>query len=100
MQQEPTEARPPGSERYLTVRQAAQLLNLSRSMIYRLIKYRALPYIPIGASIRLRLSDLEAFMARPAAAARHTRRNALLRIRRRKLRRGRGSVDKSRPRQG
>ncbi len=47
----------------LTVEKAAQVMALSESYIYKLVRTKQLPAIKIGTSVRLRPSDLEAFIA-------------------------------------
>jgi len=43
----------------LTIEQTAELLNLSRTSIYRLINDGRLPIVKIGRSVRIRRSTVE-----------------------------------------
>ncbi len=52
----------------VTIPQAAALLSVSRSTIYELIWRHALDPVKIGRSVRLRVSDLEAFTEHGEAA--------------------------------
>ncbi len=57
-------------ERLLTVREVAYLLNISRTMVYTLIRSGDLPTIHIGYRIRVRSADLDAFLSRHRKPAR------------------------------
>lgn len=50
--------------RLLTVNQVAELLNLSRSFVRRLIGERRIPALRIGRAIRVPSEQLAAFVAR------------------------------------
>jgi excisionase family DNA binding protein len=47
----------------LTVEKAAQVMAVSPSYVYKLVRSKQLPAVKIGTSVRLRPSDLEAFIA-------------------------------------
>ena len=58
------------TDRTLTDAQVAEALNVPRSMVKRLRDRRLLPYIKIGyRTIRYRMSDVQAYMARNGVAA-------------------------------
>ena len=42
----------------LTTQQAAQILNISRPYLYRLIEEHAVPVVPVGSHRRLRINDV------------------------------------------
>ena len=46
----------------LKVAEVAQILNISKSLIYRLIQSGDLPSIRLGRSVRVRPADLEQFI--------------------------------------
>lgn len=52
------------TQKFLTVDQAAETLNLSTKTLYRAITAGALPVIRFGRAIRIPLSDLQAFANR------------------------------------
>lgn len=54
---------PPGIEKLLKGDDVARILNVSRTQAYRLMR-ESLPVVRFGgATVRVRLSDLEAFIA-------------------------------------
>lgn len=66
---------------YFTVEQAADYLNTSVRFVRRLIAERRIPFHKIGRHVRLKVTDLEAFVDAgrvapfdPAAVRRHVRR--------------------------
>jgi len=52
------------NDRLLTLNEAARLLNCSRTLIWKLRRSGALPYVQLGKSVRIRESDLEELLAR------------------------------------
>ena len=46
----------------VTVDEAAAILRISRSTVYRLIAQRRLPFFRIGSGIRFRQDDLSAYL--------------------------------------
>ncbi len=46
----------------LTVKEVSQLFKVSERTIYRLIHNQALPFFPIGKSIRFSMRDLEVYL--------------------------------------
>jgi excisionase family DNA binding protein len=58
-----TTATVPTTSPLAKIGQAAEFLNLSRSMVYVLLDKGELPYIRIGRCRRIRWSDLQAFVA-------------------------------------
>lgn len=50
------------TEALMTVRSTAAYLGLSESKIYHMISERKIPYVKIGATVRLRRRDLDRFV--------------------------------------
>ena len=48
----------------LTGRQAAEAMNVSPSLVYKLTRRGTLPAVRIGRAVRYRVEDLQAFAAR------------------------------------
>ena len=48
----------------LTVVEVAQILNISTSLVYRLIKSGELPAVRLGRALRVKSGDLEQYIAR------------------------------------
>jgi excisionase family DNA binding protein len=48
----------------LQVEQAAERLNISKWMIYKLIRSGELPHIKIGVAVRIKEADLEEYINR------------------------------------
>ena len=57
-------------EQLVTVKEAAHLLSCSEAAIRKWLYQRRLPTVKVGRLIRLRLSDLEALIARGLRPAR------------------------------
>ncbi|WP_054684869.1 helix-turn-helix transcriptional regulator [Rhodothermus marinus] len=53
--------------RLLTVKEACQLLNVSRSLLWKARKRGELRAVYLGRAVRFRLSDLEAWLEKKAA---------------------------------
>ncbi|BBM68220.1 helix-turn-helix transcriptional regulator [Rhodothermus marinus] len=53
--------------RLLTVKEACQLLNVSRSLLWKARKRGELRAVYLGRAVRFRLSDLEAWLEQKAA---------------------------------
>jgi excisionase family DNA binding protein len=53
----------------VSVDEAAEMLSIGRTRLYELMNDGTLPYVHVGASRRLRTTDLEAFAAGLQAAA-------------------------------
>jgi excisionase family DNA binding protein len=52
--------------RLLRVEQVADRLNVSRSFAWKLVAQGDLPSLRLGRAVRVRVSDLEAYLADPA----------------------------------
>jgi excisionase family DNA binding protein len=50
--------------RELTTQEAAELLNVSRPFVTKLLKERAIPYVQVGSHRRIRMADLLAYQHR------------------------------------
>ena len=57
-------ALPGGVEGLLTVREVAERLGLSTATVYRLCEEGGLPHVRVSNAIRIRPTDLDAFLAR------------------------------------
>ena len=53
----------------LTVEQAADYLNITAHSVHRLIRERRIPFLKVGRLVRLRRTDLEAYLAGCAVPA-------------------------------
>lgn len=53
----------------LTVEQAADYLNITDHFVRRLIRERRIPFLKVGRLVRLRRSDIEAYLAACAVPA-------------------------------
>ncbi|MHB8796503.1 MAG: helix-turn-helix domain-containing protein [Candidatus Nanopelagicales bacterium] len=53
----------------LTVEQAADYLNITAHFVRRLIRERRIPFLKVGRLVRLRRTDLEAYLAGCAVPA-------------------------------
>jgi excisionase family DNA binding protein len=49
-------------ETFMKVADVAQVLNLSRAMVYRLIQHGRLPCLYIGTAVRIHPDDLDKFI--------------------------------------
>ena len=49
-------------EKFLKVDEAADVLNVSRATVYRLIHDKELRGVKVGRSVRVRAADLEAYV--------------------------------------
>jgi len=54
----------PTQDRFLTVREVAELMRVSTMTVYRLIKQGDLAAARVGRSYRLRESEIEAYLRR------------------------------------
>jgi excisionase family DNA binding protein len=50
------------NDRFLKVKEVQELLNVSRSLLYRMIDLGEIPHIRINQAIRIRQSDLEEYI--------------------------------------
>ena len=57
------------SEELYTVEQAADYLNITAHFVRRLIRERRIPFLKVGRLVRLRRTDLEAYLAGCAVPA-------------------------------
>ena len=64
----------------LTVREAGAILRLSPPTVYRLIASGELPAARVGKALRIRRSQLEVILARPASRQERERRMTILSI--------------------
>jgi excisionase family DNA binding protein len=46
----------------LTVEQAAEFMNITNHFVRRLIRERRIPFVKVGRLVRLRRSDIEAYL--------------------------------------
>lgn len=53
------------SDQMLTVAEIAAELRVSKMTVYRLVNERELPSVRVGRSVRVRRSDLAAYLAAP-----------------------------------
>ena len=53
----------------LTVEQAADYLNITDHFVRRLIRERRIPFLKVGRLVRLRRTDIEAYLAEYAVPA-------------------------------
>ncbi|MFD7978821.1 helix-turn-helix domain-containing protein [Streptomyces sp. NPDC059071] len=58
-----TTAVKPTNRALFTVKDAAEYLSFSRSTVYELMAAGELPYVKVGRSRRIRLAELDAFVA-------------------------------------
>ncbi|MFE7596915.1 excisionase family DNA-binding protein [Streptomyces sp. NPDC057494] len=58
-----TATKPAPTRALFTVKAAAEYLSLGRSTIYELMAANKLPYVKVGRIRRLRLAELDAFVA-------------------------------------
>ena len=49
-------------EKLLTAKQAAEVLNIHRYRLYRLVRDRVIPVVRIGRALRFRPEDLDAWV--------------------------------------
>ncbi|MDO9486646.1 MAG: helix-turn-helix domain-containing protein [Actinomycetota bacterium] len=54
---------PTSSGDLLTVEQAADYLNITEHFVRRLIRERRIPFLKVGRLVRLRRSDIDAYLA-------------------------------------
>ncbi len=52
----------PGQDQILTIPEVAKYLKLSRSKVYSLVATRTLPHVKMGRNVRIRASDLRAWI--------------------------------------
>jgi excisionase family DNA binding protein len=50
-------------EKFMKANEVAEILNLSKAMVYRMIQRGELSSLHIGTAVRIRPSDLDAFIA-------------------------------------
>jgi len=50
------------SEKLLKPREVAEMLNISRSLVYQLIRSQEIPAVRIKSTVRVKASDLAEFM--------------------------------------
>jgi excisionase family DNA binding protein len=60
------------SDRYLTVKQVQNLLSVSRSTVWRWQAEHGLKVVRVGGLVRVRESDLQAFLQRHESSAANT----------------------------
>jgi excisionase family DNA binding protein len=54
----------PGSKKLLKAKEVAEILQVSRSMAYRMMQRGEIPTVRVGSAVRVRGSDLEEFIKR------------------------------------
>lgn len=64
-----TAANPAPTRALFTVKGAAEYLSLGRSTVYELMAANKLPYVKVGRLRRLRLAELDAFVAQLETSA-------------------------------
>jgi excisionase family DNA binding protein len=66
----PADLVPPLDRKLYSVLEAAGILSCSKSQVYALIARHEIPALRVGKSLRIRVGDLDAYIAAQAAAAR------------------------------
>ena len=66
MDRKPLVIQLPESERLLRASEVARMLNVSRSMIYRLIEQGELPTVRVGHALRFRSEDVHEYIRKRA----------------------------------
>jgi excisionase family DNA binding protein len=56
----------------LTIPEVARYLKLSKSKVYAMVQRREIPHIQIGKNVRVRIADLENWLAARSVQARRT----------------------------
>jgi excisionase family DNA binding protein len=54
----------PDSKKLLKAKEVADILQVSRSMAYRMMQREEIPTVRVGSAVRIRGSDLEEFIKR------------------------------------
>ena len=59
-------------EKLLTAKQAAEVLNIHRYRLYRLVRERVIPVVRIGRALRFRPEELDAWLERQSVGAKRS----------------------------